>query len=1219
MSEWESWVTEAEDQLATVRVMSPAPARPSALGPAGPGAAAISQFGPPAPTTTRPESAARGFADEREVEQWAAAARRLRFGEETVRAASKTSAASASRAPIVPTSTTFAATETNPSHSPRWMPFSPFVASSHAAEDRRVESPGDLIDLRTPIVAEMDPGARHDDPFATMTRDELNDGEFDDDESALERLNLVNARLRDAVATRTSVDRGESAASPSRDSTNGGRSRYGEDAVAEWWADCHWRARTVARCAEAWRETTRRRIARERRVLAEKAAELAALARAREQTPRAVARRAWRAMEAADRRAGRSSLSPCPAATQLAPTPTRSRTALVFELAASLELADKRGSGSIGDAFGSPTTLADRDGTNPPPSTLNPPPSPLSPLNIAAIEREHEALRNEEEMESLRGADLWDVRDWMRNHAAAALSAWRAETARGVRERHSRAVADAGYARRRCATCLSGWARWAAIQRRDRRVTETYAARNSRRTKGRLMSRWRDKVACGKSVRESVAFALEQHRRRNLLPAFKTWRVFTSEERTKGEEAATRWFRVCAGSMLQQWRRFAADTRREREWLEFADSGWRRKTLRRSLGNWARFADAAIAAAEEAEARASARMARIVDAAFAEWRRRAAHIAASYELVRLACLQWRHERTSAAFRVLVDAGKSHRALLDAVGADADVAHVARRFAAWKEAVAAALAEYGPAMDAMLACVLRVRLARTMRAFRAHAAESRDIAADRSAVMTRRKRARVYDAWWHVTAATARFNAGALAQSAGMRRRFQTRLAMRKLLGATTAQRGHRDAIHVRAEGMDARARCSRTMVLWSANARDVIHARNQWMAAVHHRDVKILRAWAEWRREIRVTFAERKRTSGRNAMRRVAITFAVWYEFMREMRSLRRPMLKYIESQQQTRGGVWHGGRFIGPGTTPAEKAKRLALARLKARRRLDTHVKFANHSLSYVGPCIEAAARSRCGRMMKHLRARQDFDSVADWYGLRWENMMENKYLFAWTGVGIYSGTDLGTSAVDVDVDTEPGPSGEAFDESAEPSPVEKFDAAADESAVYLEPLDLDGSRRLADAADASSIDGTSFYVTPAMTPAASPAPKPQFGSLNFGADDAERESPEPKVPETKDAIRRLRDVAALARGATETGGVSVTWSPSKPPIVSPASRPRLPLEIVAEASVESPVEPPVEPPPSKTLPAPRADPKSRSQLEAERAAQEKERKLAKRKSKGK
>ena len=297
---------------------------------------------------------------------------------------------------------------------------------------------------------------------------------------------------------------------------------------------------------------------------------------------------------------------------------------------------------------------------------------------------------------------------------------------------------------------------------------------------GQALSRWRDKVACGKSVRESVAFALEQYRRRGLLPAFTQWRVYAAEERTKGEEAATRWFRVCAGSMLQQWRRFAADTRREREWLEFADSGWRRKVLSRSLGNWARFADAAIAAGEEAEARATARMARIVEAAFAEWRRRAAHIAASYELVRLACLQWRHERASAAFRTLVDAGKSHRALLDAVGADADVAHVARRFATWKEAVAAALAEYGPAMDAMLAFVRRVRLRRTMRAFRAHAAESRDVAADRFDVMTRRKRARVYDAWWHVTAATARFNAGALAKSAGMRRRFQTRTAMLKL-------------------------------------------------------------------------------------------------------------------------------------------------------------------------------------------------------------------------------------------------------------------------------------------------------------------------------------------------------------------------------------------------------------------------------------------------------
>ena len=186
---------------------------------------------------------------------------------------------------------------------------------------------------------------------------------------------------------------------------------------------------------------------------------------------------------------------------------------------------------------------------------------------------------------------------------------------------------------------------------------------------------------------------------------------------------------------------------------------------------------------------------------------------------------------------------------------------------------------------------------------------------------------------------------------------------------------------------------------------------------------------------------------------------------------------------------------------------------------------------------------------MMKHLRARPDFDSVADWYGLRWENMMENKYLFAWTGVGVYSGTDLGTSAVDVDVDTEPGPSGEAFDESAEPSPVEKVDAAADESAVYLEPLDLDGSRRLADAVDASSIDGTSFYVTPAMTPAASPAPKPPGSLHRTGSEDSGDEGAKsPRAPETNDAIRRLRDVAAAARGATETGGVSVTWSASKP-----------------------------------------------------------------------
>jgi hypothetical protein len=99
------------------------------------------------------------------------------------------------------------------------------------------------------------------------------------------------------------------------------------------------------------------------------------------------------AMEAADRRAGRSSLSPCPA--DLAPAPARSRRALTFELAASLELGTVKHSSA--DAFGSPEVLL-RD--------PKPPASPLSPLNIAAIEQEHETLRVEEEMaERVAGAD----------------------------------------------------------------------------------------------------------------------------------------------------------------------------------------------------------------------------------------------------------------------------------------------------------------------------------------------------------------------------------------------------------------------------------------------------------------------------------------------------------------------------------------------------------------------------------------------------------------------------------------------------------------------------------------------------------------------------------------------------------------------------------------------------------------------------------------------
>ena len=277
--------------------------------------------------------------------------------------------------------------------------------------------------------------------------------------------------------------------------------------MAEWWADSHWRARTVARCARAWRETSLERVARERRVLAEKAAELAALARAREQAPRAVARRAWRAMEAADERAGRSSLSPCPSA--LAPTPTRSRTALTFELAASLELAAGRAPGS-GDAFGSPTTTTTttamaaghRNGTNPNPHP-HPPPSPSRRLNIAAIEREHGAQeRRGDGIASRRGPvgrSRLDAKPRRRG-------AQRVEGGDAARRTAVASAAGGGgcrFARRRRRPCLSRWARWAATHRRDRIVTETYAARNRRRTKSRLLSggatRWRAVRACARA------------------------------------------------------------------------------------------------------------------------------------------------------------------------------------------------------------------------------------------------------------------------------------------------------------------------------------------------------------------------------------------------------------------------------------------------------------------------------------------------------------------------------------------------------------------------------------------------------------------------------------------------------------------------------------------------------------------------------------------------
>ena len=169
------------------------------------------------------------------------------------------------------------------------------------------------------------------------------------------------------------------------------------------------------------------------------------------------------------------------------------------------------------------------------------------------------------------------------------------------------------------------------------------------------------------------------------------------------------------------------------------------------LGNWARFADAAIAAGEGGGQGGRADGAD--HAGLAEQPPRTSPPRTSSSTGGL-----QGDTASVRRCTFVAAGKSPGAF-DAVGADADVAHVARRFASWKEEVAAALAEYGPAMDAMLAFVRRVRLRRTMRAFRAHAADSRDVAADRFDVMTRRKRARVYDAWWYVTAATARFTRG----------------------------------------------------------------------------------------------------------------------------------------------------------------------------------------------------------------------------------------------------------------------------------------------------------------------------------------------------------------------------------------------------------------------------------------------------------------------------
>ena len=121
------------------------------------------------------------------------------------------------------------------------------------------------------------------------------------------------------------------------------------------------------------------------------------------------------------------------------------------------------------------------------------------------------------------GADAFHVRSWMRAHATAAITAWRAEAGRSAGKR---AMREKAIEHRRRTLGGKVGARWREWARRERVVKARGAAAKTTRTlrsKTFALTRWRARCAASRTARAAATAAVESWRRARIEPAWTAW------------------------------------------------------------------------------------------------------------------------------------------------------------------------------------------------------------------------------------------------------------------------------------------------------------------------------------------------------------------------------------------------------------------------------------------------------------------------------------------------------------------------------------------------------------------------------------------------------------------------------------------------------------------------------------------------------------------------
>jgi hypothetical protein len=492
------------------------------------------------------------------------------------------------------------------------------------------------------------------------------------------------------------------------------------------------------------------------------------------------------------------------------------------------------------------------------------------------------------------------------------------------------------------------------------------------------LAAWHARAVRAHRLRAAAATVARAHQWRLTHTGWTMWTAVQQLARRKCQLAASRWFRVSATSALYQWQGFATDSLRLRSWEAFVVERWRRRALALALSAWCSLVHTLAAARNSVHAEVARQAAATVSACFRAWLQKAAHIAASCRLVRVACQGWNAERLVMAFQEMAQAASRRRQMLAAVAAVADARRTALALDRWRRRVRAerqtrtldAWRQWARTeRDAAAKCAAGKLAHRAWASWREAAAQAQRRAVTAMATATRRKRALVAGAWRAATKWAVQRRVEAVRAAAPLARRVQLRRYVVSWRSSAAAAAALWRATAVVA----ASRRVAHTFYRWRLHTARTVHAALMLRRATTHRgNLLLTRAcqhWTSWAARAAAETSLRRGALGRMATRRAALALAAWSELAIELRPLWRCSHRFGGGGLSSSGGGFPlvSGRHVTQkqpirGTIGREAKVTISASATSWSQTSSAFAASAagDRAASHVGPGVRAAARAR-------------------------------------------------------------------------------------------------------------------------------------------------------------------------------------------------------------------------------------------------------------------